>query len=30
MSHSLDRQQEWAVFWCSLLGPLLSYDAHMN
>jgi hypothetical protein len=26
MSHREQRQQEWAVFWCSLLGPLLSGD----
>jgi len=26
MSHRAERQQEWAVFWCSLLGPLLSGD----
>lgn len=26
MSDRLDRQEQWAVFWCSLLGPLLYGD----
>ena len=26
MSDRSQRQQQWAVFWCSLLGPLLSGD----